>query len=885
MEFLNEIVIVLKRKTGKLFAMLGVAAVLSGGACAELDRLSNDTGIGGFMVDSVFTAGLQMDEPQIADSVSTVFIPIEFGTFVKDTNIVFSAVISPHHGAQKVLNIKQDSIVFQSKDEKVSFFMVAENGEAREWFIELTEKPRSSEKEILGFFIKSHTPAGVLVSDSAYIVPNKNKVQIISPDVSFPFTVVPDSIVLSAGARLVTTVEALEFQTLDDVLELSIMAEDGTTKNWEISVILGYPIYDEINGSLSNEQLYPLNVDAASLQVNLLDTGTNRYMRSDIDSVENRITVVVKKNTTKTRSYLPDFPLDLTIRFNARQGSEILGYAIGDTLTFNTMDDVHAFYIFDRVNGIKKRWKIGLGEWQNSEAEVLDFSLLGSTPGKIEIDVENIEIESSLGQIIIPILDGTDQFPLKLKSEITVSEYATVKDFVNGVYYDFDEIGSTKNFTVVAEDGTEKPWSIRLIFAGTLNTAADVESFVVTQKTTPANKLTLNTTGIIDKAAKTITVQVTDYSDDMPLQIKADMAISYKATIAGNDITQDWITFNSVSDTHKITVRSQDEATTNEWTLRLEDLTPEKNNAAELTGFTVSNVASGYTVKQPNVDHVNRIVKISVTETGSGAFSFKAAATVSEGAKLSGTLTGTSGNQLSFDAISNSMPFDPNNYTKSFSITSEDGTNTANWTIVVSYEPQLANSDMSIWTNDKTPGGDWASANNSYVTLTTKATEGSNTYARLEAKKAPVVSTFAAGNLFLGYFQMNISQMNTPKKMTYFGIPFTAKPLSLTTDIYYTPGGSTDKGSIEIHLLHYDGPAGQFEYHTIGDEANVTVVGQGRAEFGATNGWETKTVNVVYTSDLLPTHIHVAYSTSYQGDQLVGDVGSLMYVDNVKLNY
>ena len=144
---------------------------------------------------------------------------------------------------------------------------------------------------------------------------------------------------------------------------------------------------------------------------------------------------------------------------------------------------------------------------------------------------------------------------------------------------------------------------------------------------------------------------------------------------------------------------------------------------------------------------------------------------------------------------------------------------------------------------------------------------------------------FAAGNLFLGKFVSDPTQMNTPKNMTYFGIPFTAKPLSLTTDISYTPGGSTDKGSIEIHLLHYDGPAGQFEYHTIGDEANITVVGQGRAEFGATSGWETKTVNVVYTSDLLPTHIHVAYSTSYQGDQLKGDVGSLMYVDNVKLNY
>ena len=884
MKFLNGIVIVSKRKIGKLFTVFGVIAMLLSGACTGLDRLSNDTSLGGFVVDTVFTSGLQMNEPQIVDTVSTVFIPIEFSTFVKDTNILFSAFISPHHGAQKILNIKQDSIVFRNKDEKISFFMVAENGEVREWFIELKEKPRSSEKEILGFTIKSHTPANVLVSDSAYIVPSKKKVQIIAPDVSFPFSIVPDSIVLSDKARLVTAVEELEFQTLDDVQKVRVIAEDGTTKDWEVSVVLGYPIYNEINGSLNDEQLYPLNVDAASLQISLLETEANQYMRADIDSVENQITVIVK-NTTKTRSYLPALPLDLTIDFKIRQGSEVLGYNMGDTLTFNTMDDVRAFYIFDRANGIKKRWKVKLGEWQNSEAEVLDFSLLSSIPGKIEIDVENIEIERSLGQIIIPILDGTDLFPLQLKSEITVSEYATLKDFSDGVYYKFDELGSTKDFSVVAEDGTEKPWSIRLIFAGSLNTEANVESFVVTQKTTPANKLTLNTTGIIDKAAKTITVQVTDYSDDMPLQIRANMVTSYKATIVGNDITQDWITFNSISDTHKITVRSQDEATTNEWTLRLVDLTPEKNNAAELTGFSVSNVASGYTVKQPNVDHVNKIVKISVTETGSGAFSFKATASVSAGAKLSGALTSTNGNSLSFDAISNSTPFSPSNYMKTFTITSEDGTNTADWTIVVSYEPQLANSDMSIWTNDKTPGGDWASANNSYVTLTTKATEGGNTYARLEAKKAPVVSTFAAGNLFLGYFQMNISQMNTPKKMTYFGIPFTAKPLSLTTDISYTPGGSTDKGSIEIHLLHYDGPAGQFEYHTIGDEANITVVGQGRAEFGATNGWETKTVNVEYTSDLLPTHIHVAYSTSYLGDQLKGDVGSLMYVDNVKLNY
>ena len=68
MDFLNEIVIVSKRRIGKIFSVLGLIAMFLSGACAELDRLSNDTGLGGFVVDTVFTAGLQMDEPQIVDS-------------------------------------------------------------------------------------------------------------------------------------------------------------------------------------------------------------------------------------------------------------------------------------------------------------------------------------------------------------------------------------------------------------------------------------------------------------------------------------------------------------------------------------------------------------------------------------------------------------------------------------------------------------------------------------------------------------------------------------------------------------------------------------------------------------------------------------------------
>ena len=71
MKFLNGIVIVSKRKIGKLFTVFGVIAMLLSGACTGLDRLSNDTGLGGFVVDTVFTAGLQMDEPQIVDSQRT----------------------------------------------------------------------------------------------------------------------------------------------------------------------------------------------------------------------------------------------------------------------------------------------------------------------------------------------------------------------------------------------------------------------------------------------------------------------------------------------------------------------------------------------------------------------------------------------------------------------------------------------------------------------------------------------------------------------------------------------------------------------------------------------------------------------------------------------
>lgn len=213
---------------------------------------------------------------------------------------------------------------------------------------------------------------------------------------------------------------------------------------------------------------------------------------------------------------------------------------------------------------------------------------------------------------------------------------------------------------------------------------------------------------------------------------------------------------------------------------------------------------------------------------------------------------------------------------------------------------QLPNGDFETWSNDTTPGGLWSSGNNSFVTLMKKASgRNGGSCAFLDSQAA--VGKFAAGNLFTGSFEMNISTMSG--KVT-FGkdFAFNAKPESVSFWMknsqgqinYGDKGSGTDKYTAMVLIT--DGTTYTVDttdessfliFDTLGSKPGIIAYGYINSD-DSNADWVEKTVQLTYVAgyeQMTPKKISVSFTPSGFGDYWCGSTDSEMYVDDVRLNY
>ncbi|MCR6642219.1 MAG: PCMD domain-containing protein [Sporocytophaga sp.] len=200
-------------------------------------------------------------------------------------------------------------------------------------------------------------------------------------------------------------------------------------------------------------------------------------------------------------------------------------------------------------------------------------------------------------------------------------------------------------------------------------------------------------------------------------------------------------------------------------------------------------------------------------------------------------------------------------------------------------QQQFLNSDFENWTHypANTPYtpydqvNDWASGNEllnlapGVQPPTEKTTDAqSGTYAvKLTSRTA--FGQLAAGNLYLGFFKLNI--MN-PVSSAKFGVPYTDKPSGFKVYYKYSPVNG-DSCSIAIYLFKWNSASNSRDTVGIGYfQTNQTV-----------NNYTLLSVPVTYNSEAAPDSATMTFSSSAGGKELKGQAGSTLFIDNLSLDF
>jgi hypothetical protein len=261
-------------------------------------------------------------------------------------------------------------------------------------------------------------------------------------------------------------------------------------------------------------------------------------------------------------------------------------------------------------------------------------------------------------------------------------------------------------------------------------------------------------------------------------------------------------------------------------------------------------------------------------------------------------------------------------------VTAEDGS-VYSWTIktfVASATPQLSNGDLNAWYKTSSgyyePGSDaastiWGTGNQGTQILGKLATVpydlgDGNLAAHMETYDlglagVPLKTPIAAGSIFTGYFDSDKLDPTDPEAAVIFGTPFTGRPVKIRLKYSYVPGAvNKDRNG---NVLDYDDSCDIYAFLEV--RLADTTQRLGTAWFRSNlNQPEltTKELDFVYgplndsypdymraddvdfvpadsAAYMLPTHITFVASSSYDGANFAGAIGSLLIIDDVEMVY
>ena len=612
-----------------------------------------------------------------------------------------------------------------------------------------------------------------------------------------------------------------------------------------------------------------------------------------------------------------DFPLEITEY--AFDVSDRAHTTLAGPLCFDHFKDKIPFAVASE-RGEERIWNVVLAPWFQTEAEVVSFQVLSyhSVENLVQLKHTQAVIHPEDSTVRLVLKAGYD-FPFVIeKFALEVSARAVLEeDYSEGIV--FHTIDDAVPLTVQAESYETKTWALVLEDERIEVTEAQVHEYKVLDyqgTSLTENNLLLRQTAEIDTLEHLVTLVIDDWPGKMPLTVSALMDVSKNATLTG-DITSEYHTlvFESLEQEYRFEVLSESRTNRTQWTVKLEDRSPERLKEADVVDFVTGNPSSGFVFDYKYLERDKAAITLLVSERPSkeAVLTIKPTLVLSEGAVVYEGLIPGAPLELRFDT-----PY-------TFTVMAEDES-FKEWTIQLVHAPQVANSRFEEWGLDSdnvfnimpSNGKGWTTGNNPQISGTFRERGPDGSYAVkivtiLKTVDLGIVkiTSLAAGTLLLGSFNFSISAdaVMNPTSMTDFGIVFKADedPIGFEIDYSYKAGAQMvqtepyrglfgmpafkdpkktdgrDMASIIVEL--HRSQQGRFDYYKHYDE---TLIAGYHLFTDGTDGWRTER----FLFDRIPgketldmTHLVVRCSSSQYGHFYLGADGSTLFLDNFHLLY
>lgn len=558
-------------------------------------------------------------------------------------------------------NWDKQVLTFEHIGKTEIFRVISQSGNVRNAYeVALVDNiPPSDSAAIKAFGLVRYSPLNYRLTGNVVIEDGKVGIEVYGK-ITTPLIVWP-SVVLSEGAVLKNKLpdQGLEFNS-GSVVILTVMAENGTTRDWEVGIIEkevppnaeasvyriaveridnNINVIPEVKGKniilyLGNVQVnYPLNM---SLMLYVSENATVRYGTERI--------LAGKRKAPATRQSVNSFLYELDLSFNEGETKEI--------------------YVISEDGSTEVVYTISLGGIKalSNVANVEDIKIKSYFP--MNITKPEAWADAETGEVIISAPSDV-MFPLVVYPEIQYSAGAEVCGNVNFNELVFDAGTAARNFQVKAEDGTIKDWKLLMKIAEKSN-KNDVTGFVIREYSPQGVGLGVPR---IDKEQRTIYIPMAEWIKGERLNIEAGgIELSPKAV---SDFRSS-LFFLSPKDEYafNVTAENGDKA---EWKVKL-DYTFSRE--ANITSFNILSGEPASVVYDPKaiIREAEGVIEIDVLEDL--VFPFTIQADMAFSPKSEADLLNIPGQRIRFNAYRDETVI---------RVTAEDGITWKDWKVKLHY--------------------------------------------------------------------------------------------------------------------------------------------------------------------------------------------------------